>query len=340
MCSHRVSAGEAAEEVLVRRDALKGYLAALWVCVEGDREEYAAQMEGLVGSAAVCLVVRDTRFDNANAVMVDLVKLLNANRAKVLFHLTQCPTEPVTVVLLGRTEFPVAQSSSPVKLPEWFPEHAGKEVLASIQDISWETDISLDSDSLDLPGLRAGLFAIEGALARRLRDVALVADGRGRAQHFVDLIRRQQDETMLTIVANVQMHRSRVRSSRGFRPSVRAGNSLVARLWELWLKTPPQSLAKPAKALSSALDLDEVVDPWRVNMLTTFARPSERDGTDGQYFCRDLLVVIASACQFVTSAAHADEYPRYPVTLLRSISIALLDSLREAENRLNALSAL
>jgi hypothetical protein len=119
-----------------------------------------------------------------------------------------------------------------------------------------------------------------------------------------------------------------VRNVGNFRPSAREGGSLVARLLRLASASSPDALTARGKALAAALKVEDArvvgVDDALVSVLL---RPTVRELSAAVRYGRNAIVSVYTASQFVTAAAHADSYPRYPILLLRSMSFNIRRSL-------------
>lgn len=96
----------------------------------------------------------------------------------------------------------------------------------------------------------------------------------------------------------------------------------MGRLWAYVNKSPPEALPKAAASLAKAVGLDanETGDPPLTAVLSRTANPILDKASESGLW---LLVSLRAACQLLTAGAHADEYPRFPVLLLRSFSLDL-----------------
>lgn len=66
-----------------------------------------------------------------------------------------------------------------------------------------------------------------------------------------------------------------------------------------------------------------------MSLVTVLGRPTERLEDPVTQWSFGLIVTSAAACQLLTAAHHADDYDRYPVPLLRSLSLDIRTSLDE-----------
>jgi hypothetical protein len=308
-------------------------VSAYWYKVSGDREGYARRLrEEFREDPVVALVVREIRFDNPNAILTDLVEVISRNRmaCEEAIPAKLRPAAKCAIVLLARTELAVPQASSPVILPEWFPVGGGTMVSTIVEDLTWTADAPLNGREARVDEVCARLFGLEGALLGRLKSVHVSDHQKGNA--LLELIRRHEGEKFGDILSSVEAFRLSVTTPSAFRPSLREGRSLVARLWDVVQRHHPEGLGGPAKALATALALtDALGSPWYESLASVLRRPSSGDSPGARRFARNILVTVATACQFITAAAHSDDYGLYPVPLVRSVSLDLRRSMDDAE---------
>lgn len=318
------------ESILERRSRSGSLLCIYWLMVTSDRSRYADAFRSLASGKLVSVsVVRDTGFSNPNSIAADVIAILNNIREEVEETFRQATTSgSYALLLLGKSELPVAQSSSPVTLPEWFPVAAGQISDLLVEDLTWLADGPINCSEAKIDEMCELLYDLEGALLRRLHDSH--AANHNNSNAFMELIRNAQDESYAELLKTFRRSHDDVRSATGFRPSRRASSSLISRIWEISQKRTPEDLLKPGRALSDALGLtpDLIIPPE--SLAAILNRPSNRDTSNAQKFARGLMVTIGVACQFITAAAHADSYPRYPVPLLISFSYDLRASLSSA----------
>ncbi|MFE2567294.1 hypothetical protein [Streptomyces mirabilis] len=324
--------------------AIRGRLAAsaselsgFWFQVRGDRNNYARELQQqLAGDPVVVLVVRRAPFDNVNAVLDDFVVLLDENQEACEKHLTSdLATDRHAVVLLARNTLQIPQISSPVILPAWFPRLGGRTTSVIIEDLTWRAESPLNTTEAAIGELCQLLFDLEGALLERLHTVC--TQTRAATDSFWDQTRRDGDGAFADFLEGVRHTRRDVRNPSSYRPSVREGRSLIARIWGKTQATPPDSLGKPGKALAQALALPEAVDAsWYRSIVAVLSRPAGPMPAE-RAFATNIMVTITAACQMITAAAHADAYPSYPVPLIRSMSFDLRQGLAGARRTLIAL---
>ncbi|MEV5429271.1 hypothetical protein [Streptomyces sp. NPDC052701] len=314
-------------------------LSGFWFQVRGDRADYARELqEHLAGNAVVVLIVRRAPFDNVNAVLDDFVVLLEENQEACEKYLTgDAATDRRAVVLLARNTLQLPQVSSPVRLPAWFPRLGGRTPSVIIEDLTWRAEAPLNTAEAAIGELCQLLFELEGALLDRLHSVC--AQKKAETASFWDQVRREGDGPSFNdFLAGVRRARHEVRNSSSYRPSVREGSSLVARIWGKAQATSPDGLSRLGKSFARALALPESADTsWHRSIVAVLFRPSALPPSDQQAFATNILVTIGAVCQMITAAAHADAYPSYPVPLIRSMSFDLRQGLAGARRGLIAL---
>lgn len=316
-------------------------LSAYWLGLAGDRDAYVARLQPLLRHHGMAvLIVRGNGFDNPNALMVDLVHLLEENRSSFLAALKEPRQNPnrIGIVLLARTELAMGQGYSPVTWPDWVPEVGHRQVTCFIIDVTRRIEVPLDAEEVDVAKLHRALFAVEQALIRRLVGVYRQAPAVQEA--FFQEIRRRSDPGWAAFLNGAQAAAANVRTVESYRPDVKKGESVVSRLWELRQERSPRSLAAAGPALGDALGLPEEPpqDDRSDGLISVLARLPGPRGSTTERFCRNAMLTISAACQYITCAAHAGEYQPFPVNLLASVVDDVYHSLMGVETSLNRLA--
>jgi hypothetical protein len=320
-----------AENVIRRFQESASEVSAFWITVDGPREEYAALVrQALTDLPIAVLIVRDAGFNNPNAVAADLIGILETNREAceaVLF------SDPLSlncgVILLGRVPLSVPQSSSPVRLPGWFPARGGQIASLFLEDLTWIADAPLNCHEARIAEICEHLYSLEGALVACLAEANAKDHNAGNA--FMEIIRQDGDPKYSALLSDFDTYHAETTVPSAFRPSLKEGRSVIGRLWRIIQVRPPEGLHAPSKALAKAVGLPLDSLPDCDSFTAVLSRPSTRDGSSTVKFFRNIVTTVGSACQFVTAASHADQYSRYPVQLLVSFSYDLRKSLATAE---------
>lgn len=323
-----------AEHVRRARLEIKDF-AAFWYRVVGDRQSYATELIALLGEEpVVVLQVRDVRFDNPNALLDDLVTLLERNRAACENALPRGSGDPAAVVLLARSELNLPHVSSPVQLPDWFPVAGGTVVSTRIVDVTWIGAAPLNCSEACIPELCSALLRLEGSLIMRLA----VAHRRDKAttNGLLNHIRNDDSESFESILETARQALNAVANPQGYRPSLRTADGFVARLWRCAQTQNPDTLGRVAKALAGALGLPEQTTWPRETMSAILRRPTNRIEDERRRFAFNLVATIAAGCQLSTAAAHSDDYPALPVALIRTTSYDIRRALAESEHLIAA----
>jgi hypothetical protein len=320
-----------AKNVSERFLASSSVLSVYWMAVSGDRESYAKRLRNSIRDYPIAVfIVRDISFSNPNAIAADVVNLITANResSKEVFTGTSGQRH-FGIVMLGRMPLSVAQSSSPVTLPDWFPIRPGETVDILVEDLTWVVDASLNCEEARVDDICVALYDLEGTLISRLTTAHQARHNAGNA--LMEQIKQTSDERYIDLLRQFAEAHDNVSVASAFRPSLRAAKSLISRIWGIVQKCNPDGLHKPSSALAAALDLERNVAPGWESIVSVLNRQSNVDVSPSQRFTRGMLMTVGASCQYITAAAHSDAYARYPVPLLISFSYDLRKSLREAE---------
>lgn len=321
----------------------EGDVLAFWFLCDGDRDEYRQDIEMTAPVGTIPLVVRTQGFDSPNAILVDLVALLEANRQYVSERVRSAEGGPVVLVLLARAPLFTSQAASPATLPEWFPGLGGKTVTCVIEDLSFTADVTLSDPSGRLGLINEQLHRLEGALIRCLRRSRHQDPKPGVElyQHIADAREKEGDPITLDaeratarydafLVAADGAHGA-VHDARVYRPTVKDG-SVVGSLVLLLRRNAPDGVAKLAATLQRALALDEEVTLVAAPLAAVLMRPTSPITDQAQQLAFTCLATVFAAYQITTAVAHADAYPRYPWTLLRGMSHDLRRALAALAN--------
>lgn len=332
-----VTPARLAEAVRRRLEASACDVNAYWMRVTEDRDAYASAVsDELRDDPVVVVVIRDGRFTNPNALLSDFVELVAQNESLCQHRLDQSQMK-CAFVLLSRTELTIAQVSSPVVLPTWFPIGGGTTMSMLIEDLTWTADAPLGAPEVRIAELGEGLFDLEEALFGRVREVA--ASDHRKTNGFLDVIRNAAGEKLEDILEAAAQHHASITTPAAFRPSLRDGRSLIARLWRVAQERQAEQMKVPSKALADALDLPEQIKlEWHESISSVLRRPSGGEANARLRFSRNVFLTVATACQLITGSAHSDDYGHYPVLLLRSFSYDLRRSLADAETVVRALA--
>ena len=154
-------------------------LRVFWVRVPRDRDDFKwVVMQLRDQSPIVPWVLRSRALQNPNSVMSDVFEILNDARNDIQAVQDAATTAGgVDLVLLGRTDLMLADTSSPILLPDWFPVAAGYTPTVRIEDLTWSARLSLADPTLALDDLRRILHDLDHALTNRLQ-VSLETDHR------------------------------------------------------------------------------------------------------------------------------------------------------------------
>jgi hypothetical protein len=331
-----LTAAAVADVVRERCGSIGAELSVLWCATTQSRTAFARDIECALGPySAAAVVVSRVRFDDPNAVLEDLVRLIEESRSHIMERLAADGLGRLrALVLVSRRELEIPQLASPAILPEWLPEVGGTTVSVSIEDITWTACVPLADLALDVEGLASALYDVDMSCLDRLESVSRLSPR--STQALFDRIRREDREALYDFCAAAREALSRVKNPSRYRPSVKSGTSLIARLWSVAQAESPDRRGKRiARSLATALAIADLDRFPPEPLVSVMARPATRPNSESERYVLGLINAIVAACQLTTAAAHSDDYPGYPPALLHSLSLDLQASLRAAVNLLS-----
>jgi hypothetical protein len=313
-------------------------LAAYWLTMNGERTPFQNDLQELVrDDGLVVLIVRQERFDNPNALMHDLLELMENNKDALLREaavLRAGDGARLGLVLLSRRELTLGQGYSPITWPHWVPGAGGREVICYITDVSRRILAPLNCDESRAWRLNVALLTVEEALIRRL--IAVYEHDSRAGESFFEKIKRRNDLPWLGFLHTAREDAAAVKNDTGYRPDSAAAASLVARLWRAAQTRRADDVRDLASALAAALAVDEENLNYRgAGLLTILSRPDGLKAAPTERFARDVICAVNLASQYVTCVAHGGEYHEYPIQLMTSVVDDLHGVLTELETALN-----
>jgi hypothetical protein len=308
----------------------KEKIRVVWVNVSGSRAEFAAEMNANIESDAIVpIIVREAIFLSPNAVLSDVNRLFDQNRAVILASLNGKHLGCISIVVLAKADFTLPQISSPITLPDWFPVSPRTEVFLRIFDLDSESEIDLvNAPEARVDEVSSQLVQFEQALVRRFSR--LLSEGRTLDQ-FLNVINsvsstgKDNFASATDACREFERHVASIADARAYRPSLRTGSSLCGRLIRLVLKSSPDQLAALAKSVADGLHIGEF-DLVKPPLFAVLLRPTAVM-TIATRNVHSALLASYAAYQFLTAAAHAGEYPQYSLALVRATSRDLREAL-------------
>lgn len=315
---------------------MPGPLIVLWLQVATRRSELKAQIIAeRQGEPIVPIILRGDGFRNANALLSDFVAELDNERESFeIFRHSGVPK--LAVVLLSLDPLGIPQVSSPATLPDWFPIAGGEVVEVYIRDLARTSNTSLNATECKVPEISAGLHRLETALLIRLDSQAQKNAGNNWGASFFDRIKdeKKTGESYRDFLRTALEFNRGITNPSGYRPSARSAESLIGRLMRLVSSTSPDELSSRAKSMCVALAFTPTVKTPD-SMISVVLRPTNPTDEAGR-FGRNVLISVYSATQFVTAAAHADDYPMYSLPLLQGVSFDIRSTLEILAQALEA----
>ena len=120
-------------------------LRVFWVTLSEDRDQFVDKLLKARGNLPLVPVVLRRRglFLDPNSVMNDVTTVISDARDDII-SISKCAQEHnhLDLLVLSRSELALAVTSSPLRLPEWFPVMPGQTVAAHIDDLTWSVHVS------------------------------------------------------------------------------------------------------------------------------------------------------------------------------------------------------
>lgn len=307
-------------------------LSVFWVTLAGDRGDFARDLRRARGEWPLVPVTLRTPglFRDPNAVMNDVTCILHDAKQEIL-DIADCARRcnGIGLVVLSRSHWRLAVTSSPLRLPEWFPVMAGKEVASRIDDLTWSVHVRLSDKVVAVNDLQRILYELDKTILARIKES--LEDDHRQVQALWEKIRRPGENDFSHIIQEINRTLGDIRNPADFRPSISKSPTMVGRLWYEANRSSPDKIPRVAKALAPALRIDQIdLQGDLTTLMATLSRPATPIDDAGTRWSFHLIVTLRSACQLVTAAAHADQYPMFPDTLLRATSLDLRRFLDEA----------
>ena len=222
------------EEVQRRWDSARGMpeLSVFWVTLPTeDRNEFADTLRQTRGQWPLVPVVLRTPglFRDPNAVMNDVTSILDEAKSEIS-SMVDCVSryKGVGLVVLNRRELRLAVTSSPLRLPEWFPVMAGNEVAARIDDLTWSVHVRLSDEAVAVNDLQRILHELDKAVTARIQE-ALKSDHR-RVQALRDRICRPGESDFSLVLEGIDKTLDSITNPIDFRPSTSRSPTMIGRL--------------------------------------------------------------------------------------------------------------
>lgn len=311
-------------EIARRRQESLDVIRFFWVQVsiqyqDGDRDRFAEELRNSAGGHPLYpVVLRIGGFTDSNSVMADLDRVLDRAKDGLCTPMMQKRIKErglLDVVLISRRDFGLAVTSSPIVLPDWFPLEPSTETRAAIIDLTWSASVSLSAPELHVGDIRRLLLELDRALVNSIQ-----AAKRADHRRVNSLLARLKVKSFENFVRDANVVLAAVRNPLDYRPSTR-NPTPVGQLWRATAETHADKLVSTANSLAQALSISkEKIGKYEEAIITVLSRPSRPISDPSDRWAFDMIMSVGAACRFVTAAAHADDYSRYPVWLVGSLS--------------------
>lgn len=293
---------------------------AFWIETTGSRQQLKAELSMFFsGHPILVALVEKDRFDDPNGICDELNLTIQENKEWFKSDIRQLIAEQqkFSLVLVSKRPLAVPQISSPVELPDWFPQWPSEILTAEVKSVLSSITLSLASPEIPEAAINGALFDLERELCRRLQLTAQATPT--AANELMALVGTGVAPTTVSALIASSKQGLQNRSSADFRPggSIESGFivSHLARVWRDCQPTQRQALAANA---SKALGLSLATQvPAQYSLTSLLTRGKEKFPSVAAHltFSRTLLGTVSDVVQFVNGIHHADEFPEFPAVL-------------------------
>ncbi len=326
------SAEELTRVLIGKYPPSRGELKACWVVASSGRTALAeslADRPSVDGLRVVPLVLRDELFEIPNAVLEDLLRLVEGSRDVIEKRMADATEdETVVLVVISLCSLNIPQVTSPVGLPIWMPAFGGRVLPLHIDDLETNAYGPMDSPLAHIDRLKGTLFECDNAIVRRLHSVK--SDSRSAVVGFWNDVRDSSrgGETISAFLDGATAYLATVHNASGYRPNVKEGITVVARVVRLVGSHAPDYLAKSGERFLDALVLGEATEATiRLSLHGALNRTSQPVSNGRRIIGSNLLLTIYAAHQFTTAAAHSDAYTPQLLSVMSATSFDLAETL-------------
>lgn len=296
---------------------------SVWLKLDSiSRREFRSKIEDVnFDHSIIPIIVEAHYFQTSNSLLSDLSKSIEANRE--LLSKIESDTKLITIVLLSKDSLKIPQISSPITFPDWFPILAGKEDVIYLHDLHQSAQVSLlNSSDIKIEQISGIIFEIEWKLVSRMK-------ANGATSQIQSLLSKTHGDGInaKALLDQFDTHINNIPSSASYRLNAKNKESLLCSLISTILKSSADEMTGLAKKLSLAFDCHTETN-IKPTMMGVMMRPTQKQDQIVQNF-HSLLIGLFQAYQLMNAAAHAAEYPSYPVDLVESTSRDLVRFLSE-----------
>lgn len=313
-----------------------------WIEATSPRQTLVADLAARLAMHPIMVApVAPNRFQDANGVSDDLSLTIQENEAWCTSKARELIAEHqrFSLVLVSKRPWGIPQLSSPVSLPDWFPQWPGEILVANVQSMYAAITLSLGSTDIPQAAINSALYELERALCHRLQAVANSTPTAANA--LMGMVGTGVAPTNVVDLIASSSRGLQARSDSEFRPGGSIDSGFIvshfARVWRDCQPTNRHTLAIHASAamgLHAASNIDA-----QYGLTALLSRGKEKFTATPAHitFSRNLMVVVSDVVQFVNGIHHADEFPQFPAVLTITFAKDLAASCRTAASALRRL---
>jgi hypothetical protein len=312
---------------------------AFWIETSGSRQQLKTELTALFSGCPILVaLVEKDRFDDPNGVCDELNLTIQENKDWFTADIRQLISEQqrFSLVLVSKRPLAVPQMSSPVELPDWFPQWPGQILTTEVSSVLSSITLSLASLEIPQAAINGALFDLERELCRRLQMTAQATPT--AANDLMAVVGTGAAPSTLSDLIASSTRGLQDRSSTEFRPggSIESG-FIVSHLARVWRDCQPAQRQLLAAHAAKALGLNSASQvPAQYSLTSFLTRGKEKFPSIAAHltFSRTLLGTVSDVVQFVNGIHHADEFPHFPAVLTITFAKDLVRSCSTAASAL------
>lgn len=331
------------EAALIRRELENRYRASshqisvYWIKHE-SRDALSRELRSISDDAVIVpIVVRVPGFDNPNSIFNDLNSVIQLAEGDLSNDaVAKCVSNGarVILVLIAKTELKIAQTSSPVRLPSWFPVYGGEIVEVLIVDLTWSVSCPISHQCIRLDEINALVYELDCLVSKFLYDFSKVRK-LDRYLGFARCVQKSPELSLREVVDQSEADLSKVSGASSYRLSLRAPKTPLSMICQV---VQSSSIDKAPGAVGEVLSASlgfRVCVP--ISMMSLLARPRVDSRDPAIFEWSSFCWAVYFSYQLSTAAAHADQYPTQPYHVLIAYSFDLRRYLASVRDRLLSL---
>lgn len=312
-------------------------LRVVWLTVVAERQSMADEFKTLRDHRRIWpYVLRDPLFANPNAVLRDVLKVLEELREEIVASSNR--QGGICIIVLSKHPLGIPQQSSMVPAPDWMPDVGGRLIDVPVEEFGWIGLASLADEEARIPELKSALFELELALVRLLRARQLTSPETVSALWVYMRLQKETGRSLEQFLANAEARAGAVSSPDAFRPYLKDG--VAGRLASVVGAGGPWSSGQALLALAAVVGSEvRTRQPESCVLSALLSQPGQQPQDPGVRFAREIVTLCFFVFRWIGLSGHAAEFGQYPVGLLSTLSRHLVIATHECSRDIRDVTA-